>query len=198
MGVILYTYKNGVYVNLTNRCTCNCVFCVRSEKDSITEDGNMWHSKEPTSYEVIQKIDSFDFSNYEELIYCGYGEPTCALDTLLETAHYFRKHHRQKIRVNTNGLGCLYNGRDILPELNEVVDSYSISLNAANEELYNEIVRPQYDNAFPEMLRFAKACAEAKKEVQLSVVTYIDGEEIEACKRLAQNYGIPLKVRTYA
>lgn len=197
MGVILYTYKNGVYVNLTNRCSCNCVFCVRSEKDSVTENGNMWHTVEPTEADVIREIDRFDFTNYEELTYCGYGEPTCALDTLLETAHYFRKHYKQKIRVNTNGLGRLYNRRDILPELNQVVDAYSISLNAPDERRYNEIARPQFDNAFSEMLQFARDCKDANKEVQLSVVTYIDEEEIEKCWKLAEDLAVPLKVRTF-
>ena len=35
MADILYTYKNEVYVNLTNKCDCSCTFCIRSHKDGV-------------------------------------------------------------------------------------------------------------------------------------------------------------------
>ena len=196
MGVILYTYKDGVYVNLTNRCSCNCRFCVRTKQDSVNGEDNMWHEKEPTISEVIAEIDQFDFTCYNELIYCGYGEPTCAFEALMESAKHFKKIHHQKIRVNTNGLGRLYNGRDILPDLNEVVDAYSISLNAPNAARYDEITRPMFENGFDEMIRFAKDCKEAGKDTQFSAVTYISENEIEECRRLSQELGIRFKVRT--
>ncbi len=197
MGVILYTYQNGVYVNLTNKCTCNCVFCIRRKQDAVNGEEDMWHNTDPTYQEVVDAIDKFDFSGYEELVYCGYGEPTCALEVLLKTAAYFKKKHSQKIRVNTNGLGRLYNKRDILAELNEVVDAYSVSLNAPNKERYNEIARPIYEDAFDEMLKFAKDCKAAGKKVQLSAVTYIGQEEVEECRSLARELDIPVKIRNY-
>lgn len=197
MGTILYTYRDGVYVNLTNQCTCSCVFCIRRKQDAMEREQKMWHDTDPTYQEVVKAIDAFDFSGYEELVYCGYGEPTCALEVLLETAKYFKKNHTQRIRVNTNGLGRLHHGRDILPELNEVVDAYSISMNAPNRERYAQIVRPAYEGAFDEMLRFAKDCKAAGKKVQLSVVTYISEEETAECQKIAEEAGIPLKIRTY-
>ena len=198
MGVILYTYQNEVYVNLTNKCSCNCVFCVRSRTDTINGKDVMWHDADPTLEEVVAAMDDFDFTGYDELVYCGYGEPTCALDVLLESAKYFKKKHALKIRLNTNGIGRLYNGRNILPELNEVVDAYSISLNAPNAKRYDEIVRPQFQGAFDEMLSFSKEVKASGKEITFSVVTYISEEEVEECKRLAEKLAIPLKVREFA
>ena len=197
MGVILYTYKNGVYVNLTNKCSCNCVFCVRRKQDAVNGEDVMWHDTDPTFEEVVAAIDGFDFTGYDELIYCGYGEPTCALDVLLKSAKYFKENHTQKIRVNTNGLGRLYHGRDILPDLNEVVDAYSISLNAPNAERYDEIAKPRWKGAFEEVLSFSKDVKAAGKEIALSVVTYISEEEVAECKTLAEHLDIPLKIRNF-
>ena len=116
---------------------------------------------------------------------------------LIKSAKYFRKDHTQKIRLNTNGIGRLYHGRDILPKLNEVVDAYSVSLNAPNAERYDEITRPQFQGAFEEMLSFCRDVKASGKEIALSVVTYISDAEVEDCKTLAEKLEIPLKVRTY-
>lgn len=196
MSEILYVYKKQVYVNLTNKCSANCVYCVRNKKEGV-DNHNLVLEKDPTSSELISEMDAFDFHDYEELVFCGYGEPTCAMENLLTTAEYFKKNHSQKIRVNTNGLGRLYNGWDILSKLNKVVDSYSISLNAPNEERYYQLVRPSYEHAFQEVISFAKDAKKAKKEVFFSVVDVLTDEEIDLCRDLAGKLDIPLKVRKY-
>lgn len=198
MTDILYTYKNKVYVNLTNSCSCRCVFCVRNEGKNIGEAENLFFEKTPKLEEIKEAIDKFDFSDYDELIYCGYGEPTCEIDNLIQSAKYFKSNHKQKIRVNTNGLGNLYNNRSILPELADVVDAFSISLNAPNSERYNELCRPLFENAFKEMLSFAKVCKQLGKEVVFSVVSIISADEIEQCRKLSESMNIPLKVRIYS
>ena len=130
MAELLYTYKKQVYANITNRCDCNCTFCVRSFKDSVGDAKTLWHQQEPTLEEIQKAMNAFDFSGYDELVYCGYGEPTCALDNLLASAAYVKEKHEISIRLNTNGLGNLYHNRNIVPELAAVIDSVSISLNA--------------------------------------------------------------------
>ena len=196
MADILYVYKKQVYVNLTNKCCARCVFCVRSKKDGV--GGNdLVLERDPDTAELKRAIDAFCFNDYDELVFCGYGEPTCALDNLIETAGYFKENHSQTVRVNTNGLGSLYNHRDILPELVEVVDSFSISLNAPNRERYNELVRPPYENAFGEVLRFGTEAKKLGKEVVFSVVSILSEEEIDQCRVLAEQLGISLKVRHY-
>lgn len=196
MAELLYVYKNNVYVNLTNKCSAKCVFCVRNKKDGVGS-AQLVLDRDPSIQELKASINAFNFSEYKELIFCGYGEPTCALDNLLETAAYFRSMYPQKIRLNTNGLGDLYHGRDILPELCSVIDSFSISLNAPNSERYMKLVRPPYDNAFDSVLSFAEKAKNAGKEVIFTVVSILSEDEIAKCRELAEKMGIPLRVRKY-
>ena len=197
MTDILYTYNNQVYANITNRCDCNCQFCIRSHKDNVGEAENLWFQKEPTIDEIKKAIDEFDFSNYEELVFCGYGEPTCALENLLLSAAYVKEKYAIRIRLNTNGLANLYYKRNIIPELSKVIDSVSISLNAPTAEKYQEVTRPQFDNAFPALLEFAKLANKAFSHTQLSIVDVLPQEEIEASKKLAEDLGIYLRIRKF-
>lgn len=198
MADILYTYKNQVYANITNRCDCSCTFCVRSLKDAVGDSETLWHRTEPTLAEIKKAIDSFDFSAYSELVYCGYGEPTCALDNLLKSAAYVKERYPVAIRLNTNGLGNLYHGRNIVPELAQVVDSVSISLNAPTAEKYQAVTRLQFENAYPALLEFAALSQAAFQHTQLSIVDVLPADEIAACRKIADERGICLKVRKYS
>lgn len=198
MADILYTYKQQVYANITNRCDCSCTFCVRSLKDSVGDAENLWHKTEPTLAEIKQAIDKFDFSGYEELVFCGYGEPTCALDNLLASAAYAKEKYHIAIRLNTNGLGNLYHDRNIVPELAQVIDSVSISLNAPTAEKYEAVTRPQFQNAYPAMLEFASLAKAAFRHTQLSIVDILPADEIAACQKIADDRGIYLKIRKYS
>ncbi len=198
MADILYTYKNQVYANITNRCDCSCTFCVRSLKDAVGDSETLWHRTEPTLAEIKKAIDSFDFSAYSELVYCGYGEPTCALDNLLKSAAYVKERYPVAIRLNTNGLGNLYHERNIVPELAQVVDSVSISLNAPTAEKYQAVTRPQFENAYPALLEFAALSQAAFQHTQLSIVDVLPTDEIAACRKIADERGICLKVRKYS
>ena len=198
MADILYTYKNQVYANITNRCDCNCQFCIRSHKDSVGEADNLWHKSEPTLEEIRQAMDAFDFKGYDELVYCRYREPTCALDNLLASAAYAKEKQNIKIRLNTNGLANLYHKRNIIPELAKVIDSVSVSLNAPTAEKYQEVTRPQFENAFPALLEFAELAKGAFEHVQFSIVDVLPEEEIKECQRIADERGIYLKIRKFS
>ena len=195
---ILYVYKDKVYLNITNKCPCACTFCIRSKKDAIGDASNLWLNHNPSFEEVKAAIDVFDFNGYNEIIFCGYGEPTNSFDVLVKTAQYIRSKLGIKIRVNTNGLGSLVNGRDISAELCSNVDSVSISLNCSNKEDYLKTVRPKFGiDSFDEMLDFAKKCRALTENVALSVVDVIGEEEVEKCKKIAEGLNIPLRVRKY-
>lgn len=198
MADILYTYKNQVYANITNRCDCSCQFCIRSHRDSVGEADNLWFKTEPTLDEIKEAMDAFDFTGYDELVYCGYGEPTCALENLLASAAYAKEKYNIKVRLNTNGLANLYYKRNIIPELAKVVDRVSISLNAPTAEKYQEVTRPQFDNAFPAMLEFASLAKEVFEHTQLSIVDVLSEEDIKACQKLADDRGIYLRIRKFA
>lgn len=198
MADILYTYKNQVYANITNHCDCSCTFCVRTTKDTIGDATNMWFEKDPTLEEIKQALDDFDFTDYDELVFCGYGEPTCALENLLATAKYAKEKYGVSIRLNTNGLCNLYHKRNIVHELAEVIDSVSISLNAPTAEEYQTVTRPQFENAFPALLEFASLAQKTFKHTQLSIVDVLPQDEIDACQKIADERGIHLKIRKFS
>lgn len=198
MADIIYTYKNQVYANITNKCDCACTFCVRSLKDAVGEAKTLWHEKDPDLDQIKAAIDSFDFSGYDEFVFCGYGEPTCALENLLKSATYVKEKHNLKIRLNTNGLGNLYHKRDIIPELATVIDSVSISLNAPDAESYQKVTRPQFENAYEAMLDFAEECNHTLSHTQLSIVDVLPAEDIIKCQEIADSRGVFLKIRKYS
>lgn len=198
MTDIVYTYGNQAYLNITNACPCRCTFCIRNNGDSVGEATTLWFDHNPTIDEIKSEIDKFDFSKYNNsIIICGYGEPTCALDNMIEAC----KHLKAKginIRLNTNGLSDLINKRETAKEICEVVDSVSISLNAPTKEKYNEVTRPSFgEKSFDAMLKFAKECKEYGTPVKLTVVDVISKEDIEDCKKLCEEIDIPLRVRKY-
>ena len=198
MADILYTYKDQVYANITNKCNCRCRFCIRSHEDGVGDADTLWDKTDPTLEQIKEAMDAFDFTGYKELVFCGYGEPTCAIDNLVASAKYAKEKYGLSIRVNTNGLANLYYGKDVIPFLAQAVDSVSISLNAPTSEQYNEVSRPQLDNAFEGLLQFATECKGQIPSVKLTIVDVLPKEEIEACKKLAASLDIPLRIRRYA
>lgn len=199
MADIVYTYGNQAYLNITNACPCRCTFCIRNNGDSVGEATTLWfENHSPSIDEIKAEIDKFDFSKYNNsIIICGYGEPTCALNNLLEACRYL-KSKGINIRLNTNGLSDLINKRETAKEICEVIDSISISLNAPTAEKYNAVTLPSFgETAFDAMLKFAKECKEYGVQTKLTVVDVISKEDIEACKKLCEKIEIPLRVREY-
>lgn len=198
MADIVYTFENQAYLNITNACPCRCTFCIRNNGDSVGEATTLWFDHNPSIDEIKSEIDTFDFSKYNNsIIICGYGEPTCALNNLIEACNYL-KSKGIGIRLNTNGLSDLINKRETAKEICEVIDSVSISLNAPTAEKYNEVTRPVFgEKSFDAMLKFAKECKEFGIPTKLTVVDVISTEDIEACKKLCEEIDIPLRVREY-
>ena len=134
MMTITYEGNNSIYVNMTNRCPCNCVFCLRHNKDHVFNSESLWLEREPTVKEICDNIDSLDLGKYDEVVFCGYGEPTERLHDLLEVAAYIKSKGEKKIRINSNGLSDLINGEKTAHLLKGLIDTVSISLNATNKE----------------------------------------------------------------
>ena len=196
---ISYEIGNKLYLNITNKCPCNCTFCIRNNGDGAYGSDPLWLEHQPTAEEVIDALKQRDLDSYEELIFCGYGEPTCELEILKEAAKYIKSVTKTPVRLNTNGLGDLINKRDTTPEFAGLVDTISISLNASNSEAYDRITRPSFKNvnSFEEMLSFAKRVKEFVPRVMLTVVDIIGEEEIAKSQAIADSIGIELRVRTY-
>lgn len=196
---IVYSYKDNVYLNITNKCPCACTFCIRSQKDAIGSANSLWLEHNPTFEEVKSALDNYNLDNCKEIIFCGYGEPTNSYDVLIETAKYIRENYKIKTRINTNGLGNLVNNKNIAEELCQNIDAVSISLNCSNKEDYFKVVRPKFGiESFDAMLDFARDCKKYTDNVMLSVVDVIGEEEIEKCKKIAASLNIPLRVRVFS
>lgn len=189
-----YTYQIGknLYVNLTNRCTNRCTFCVRNGKETY-EGYALWLKEgEPSAERIAEEIG--DPKRFGEIVFCGFGEPTCRLGDMLRLCEIV--HARGgKTRVNTNGHGSLIAGKDVAPLFCGRLDGVNISLNAPTKEEYEGLCRPQIANAFEGMLEFAKSCKRCGVNAWFSVVDCIGEEKIAACRSLAEAIGIPLRVR---
>ena len=196
---ILYEVHNGLYVNLTNRCSCACTFCVRQTDDSVGKSDTLWLEHEPTFEEVMEAFESFDMSAYEELVFCGFGEPTEAFDTLKQVAAEVKRRWGIPVRVNTNGQGSLINERDIAPEFQGIVDTVSISLNTPNAEEYVKLTRSRYGKeAFPAMLEFAREVKKYVPTVVMSTVsTTITHEEEQQCQKICDDLGVTYRIRPW-
>ena len=192
---ICYVLENTLYINLTNRCTNRCTFCVR-DKDCGIGDVNLWLEKEPTKEEIIKDIDAFNPNRYDEVVFCGYGEPTMRLEVLLFCAAHIKKTYGAKIRINTNGQANLYYKKDITPQFSGLIDVVSISLNAKNAEEYDALCKSIYGKeGFFGMIDFAKACKKYVDTVIMSVVDILPQEDIAACQKIAEEAGARLRVR---
>ncbi|MBQ1394219.1 MAG: TIGR04100 family radical SAM protein [Lachnospiraceae bacterium] len=196
---IVYKVHNNLYVNLTNRCSCSCVFCLRQNRDHMEESDSLWLDHEPTLQEVKDAFAKEDMSQYEEVVFCGFGEPTERMDLLLEVAAFVKENYQKPIRINTNGQANLINGRDVAPELKGLVDTISISLNTPNEEKYNEMVRSIYgDKAYGAMLDFAREAKKYVPNVVLSTVdTTLSKEEEEQCRQICEKLAVTYRIRPW-
>ena len=217
-NTLAYLLDGKIYINLTNRCTNDCIFCLRNDKDDVCGQ-TLWLDDENFSAdEVINqlvehlkslKVEKFDTTiqpfNHStvqplEIIFCGYGEPMLKLEILKEVAKYIKENYPQtKIRVNTNGHANFVYKRNVVPELKGLVDEFSVSLNGENEQEYNEYSKPKFDNAYDETKKFIKACSDEGISVVASVVDGYKGKHLnlENCEKIANNLGAKFRVREW-
>lgn len=191
--MITYMLKDALYINMTNRCSNNCSFCIRNHSEGFGY--NLWLQKEPSVEEIIEDIKGH--KGYAEVVFCGYGEPLIRLREVIEVAKYL-KSRDVRVRINTNGQANLIWRRNVVPELCGLADAVSISLNASGREAYGRLCRPEYgEAAYDAVLEFAKACVGHIPEVRLTVVDVISAREIEACRGIADAVGAQFCVRHY-
>ena len=194
----LYALDGNLYVNLTNKCSNGCDFCVRNERSSYYGNYLWLKNGDPTVEKVIAAANGFgDLTRFKEVVFCGFGEPTYKVAEMVALCDFFHG-KGLKTRLNTNGQGNLINKRDIVPELKGKIDFVNISLNASCFEKYQQICRSQFGEAgFAGLVEFAKLCRKEQVDCRFSIVDCIGEEEVEACKCLAESVHIPLYVRKY-
>lgn len=195
---IVYPYQGHLYVNMTNRCTNRCRFCIRYTPSGV--DGlDLWLEHEPETAEIIEALEAQNFRQADQVVFCGYGEPLLRAEQLIAAARYIKENSNALVRINTNGHANRYFGKDITPELAGLVDVISISLNAKNGKEYHEICQCDYgEEGFTALLDFAAKAKEHVPHVVLSVVDVIGKEDIEVCRKIAEDIGVEFRVREYS
>lgn len=194
-ATITYKINHSLYINITNRCTNNCVFCIRHTKEGVGYD--LWLSEEPNLQDILDAVG--DPSKYEEVVFCGYGEPLIRLELVVASAKKLKSLGAKKIRVNTNGQANLIHKRNVVPEMAGAVDIISISINAQNAATYGKLSMPikfSADEAYSAILEFTRECKKHIPAVILSVVEW-PGVDIKACNKIAGELNVDFRVRKF-
>ena len=196
---ISYEVGENLYLNLTNKCPCACTFCIRSHADGAYGSDPLWLEHEPSFDEIMADLGKRDITKYSEIVFCGYGEPTERIDIVEQVAKALKANDKcPKLRINTNGLGDLVNGRSVAAELCDVMDTVSVSLNAGTRDEYMAVTRPKFDDAWEAMQKFTSDCVKTgKAKIIMSIVDVIPQEQIDASREIAESLGAVLSVRTY-
>lgn len=197
-NILVYELDKKIYINLTNRCTNECIFCLRQDKDDVCGQELWLDSEDFTSEDVIEQLKKFNLSS--EVIFCGYGEPMLKFEVLRQVAKYIKETYPEiKIRVNTNGHANFIYKKNVVPELVGLVDEFSVSLNALNSEEYDELSQPKFENAYEEVKKFIKSSADAGIETVASIVDGYKGRrlDVEKCREIAESLGAKLRVREW-
>lgn len=194
MDTICYEAYRNLYINLTNRCSADCTFCIRNFADGV-HGYNLKLSKEPSTQEVIEVLEETDLSKYYEIVFTGLGEPTLRFDVVLAVTRWL-KNRNLRVRLDTNGQAALINPKkDVIPELkNAGIDSISVSLNAESEEKYNKLCRPIHKNAYRAVLEFIRKARIAGIKTRVTVVN-VPEIDLKKCKKLSEELDVEFHVR---
>ena len=194
---ILYPLYGNLYVNMTNRCPCACTFCLRNNGDELNGSGNLWLDREPSVEEVKAEFDKFSPDGYQDIVFCGYGEPTERLEDVLEVAAYVKSKFGKKTRINTNGIANLIYNKDVTPMFEGKMDAVSISLNTPDPQKYLELTRNKFGlESFDAMLAFARDVKKYVPSVTMTTVeSTISQQEEEKCRKICEELGVTYRIR---
>ena len=206
-NILVYLLDGKIYINLTNRCTNDCIFCLRKDKDDVVGQ-TLWLDNENSNADDV--IKQFELKRnelltthnlpFKEVIFCGYGEPMLKFDVMKQVARYIKdKYPETKIRVNTNGHANYVYKKNVVPECKGLIDEFSVSLNGSTKEEYDELSQPKFDEAYDEMKKFIKACSDEGISVVASVVEGYKGRhlDLEKCEEIAKSLGAKFRVREW-
>ena len=189
---ISYVIGDRLYLSITDRCTLECAFCPKTQGNCVVHEYDLSMDHRPDAKEIIAAIG--DPKKYAEVVFCGYGEPTLRLKVLLQVARWI-KEHGGRVRVNTDGLANLVHKHDVLPDMQGLVDALSVSMNAQDEALYERHCQPNLPGSFQAMLDFLRAAPRYVPQVTATAIDGLEGVDIAACRRLAEQQGVAFKTR---
>ncbi|MGE5559077.1 MAG: TatD family nuclease-associated radical SAM protein [Bacillota bacterium] len=192
--VIAYPFQSGLYLNITNRCTNACRFCLRREMDGVG-GYSLWLAKEPDTEEIVESIRKEMHPGIAEVVFCGYGEPLLRPEAVAGAAEFVKRNYPAPVRVNTNGLANAFHGRNIIPKIAPHIDCISVSLNAENARKYQELCRPSFGlESYGYLLDFIRECKKNIPRVIASAV-YGTGADLDACRAVADDLGAEFRIR---
>ncbi len=197
---LVYLLDGKVYINLTNSCTNNCVFCIRDIKDDVVGANLFLSSENVKAEDVIAQLEKIHEKLSSEIIFCGYGEPMLKLDIIKEVAKYIKeKYPNTIIRINTNGQANLVYKRNVLPELKGLIDKFSISLNGENEEVYNRISLPKIEGAYTAVKDFIKEAVKEGFDTTATIVTGYKNYNVDMpkCIEITKDLGAKFRERPW-
>lgn len=201
---VAYRYKDAVYLNITNRCPNSCIFCLKHRLNMKFHDYNLRLPEEPDENEIKKALNNIKDTDFKEIVFCGYGEPTLRYDLILNISRSIRRGEIHqidsniKIRLNTNGMGNIVNGKDITLELGSFIDSVSVSLNTIDREQWKKIMRPQEkyaEKGFDSVIEFIKLASKNIKEVTVTAVNLPD-VDFSRIEEFARNINVNFRLRT--
>ena len=194
---IVYDYFGGLYINLTNKCPNACEFCIRNFTNSLGDADSLVLKEDPSVEEVKKELERWDVSRYDEVVFCGYGEPTERLPELLDLARHIKAKYGKQIRINTNGLADLIWGRPTAPDLKGVIDAVSVSMNEADAQKYYDLCHPRFGlKSYDAVIKYIEDVRDYVPYVAVSVVTgAISRESVAICQAKAKELGVVFKMR---
>ena len=195
--VITYNIKNSLYLNITNHCTNRCDFCIRDHGTGLYASLKL--EREPAQDEILGDVLSQNLHKYKEIVFCGYGEPTCRLYDLLAICKKLREVTDTPIRLNTNGHASLISGEDTAPMFKALIDVVSISMNAADPDTYYQLCHPKFgEDTYVGVLKFAREISKYVPKVVLTAVeSTIQTDDVDRCRRIAADLGAEFRLREY-
>ncbi len=195
--VITYNIKNSLYLNITNHCTNRCDFCIRDHGTGLYASLKL--EREPALDEILGDVLSQNLHKYKEIVFCGYGEPTCRLYDLLAICKKLREVTDTPIRLNTNGHASLISGEDTAPMFKGLIDVVSISMNAADPDTYYQLCHPKFgEDTYVGVLKFAREISKYVPKVVLTAVeSTIQPDDVDRCRRIAADLGAEFRLREY-
>jgi TatD DNase family protein len=147
---------------------------------------------EPSVPEILKELK--DAARYDEVVFCGFGEPTIRLDDMKEIAGELKK-QGISVRLVTNGHGDLIHSRAIAGELKGLIDTISVSLNADSQEKYSEVIKPAFGNvSYESVLRFIRDCVQKGIETEVTCID-LPNIDLKKCRALAENSGASFRMR---
>jgi GTP 3',8-cyclase len=197
--VLAYPLKDALYLNVTSACTLACRFCPKIRDGDFTVGGfDLRLTSSPSADEVWAAVQAAGLAGRSEVVFTGFGESTRRLEVVLELVRRLKAAGVRRVRLDTDGLASLREGRDVAPELAAAgLDAVSVSLNAADAVTYARLCPSQYgEAAYAAVQAFIRSALRCVPEVVASAVA-VPGLSEEACGAVARSLGARFRWRPY-